>query len=246
MENHSVGSQRAAADAGIDLLAQRALRGAAPPSSTGLRHSFVVSVLREAIVEGELKSGERLSEGEIARRLGVSRTPIREALGILERERLVTIVPRLGAFVRTVTEADVDEIYVVREALDVLATRLVVEHITPVGLAQLEETVAGMRTSVERGDHRAYVDGLDLFYELLMRLSGNATLELLHQSLLGPVRRLRRISMSHDGRMQTSFDQVEKIAAAIERHDPAAADLMREQIARARFTVKEVARHMLA
>lgn len=230
----------------LDALERRARGFAYERGITNLRQGLVLPVLRESIVEGELGAGERLSEAEIARRLGVSRTPVREALGALERERLVTVVPRLGAFVRTVTEADVDEIYVVREALDVLATRLAVERVTPVGLAQLEEVVAVMRAAVAVDDHRAYVGALDRFYALLMRLSGNATLETLHASLLGPVRRLRRISMSREGRMKRSFAQIEKIAAAIAMHDVGAADLMREQIARARETVKDVARQTSA
>lgn len=230
------------ATAGLDALERRVRAFSHEPSGANLRQGLVLPVLREAIVEGELGPGERLSESELARRLGVSRTPVREALGALERERLVTTIPRLGAFVRTVTEADVDEIYVVREALDVLATRLVVARVTAVGLAQLDECVAVMRAAVTRDDHRAYVDELDRFYALLMRLSGNATLELLHASLLGPVRRLRRISMSYDGRMKASFAQLEAIARAIGDRDARAADLMRDQIVRARETVKEVAR----
>jgi len=215
---------------------------AAPEGGANLRQSVVLPALREAIVEGDLVAGERLSETDLARRLGVSRTPVREALGVLERERLVTVVPRLGAFVRTVTEDDVDEIYVVREALEVLATRLAVERVTPVGLALVDESVAVMRAAVECNDHRAYVEELDRFYALIMKLSGNSTLELLHLSLLGPVRRLRRISMSRPGRMARSFEQLERIAAALARRDPAAADLMREQLVRARETVKEAAR----
>lgn len=231
-----------AGQAGLEALERRARAFTHEKGAESLRQGLVLPVLREAIVEGELAPGERLSEAEIARRLGVSRTPVREALGALEREGLVTTVPRLGAFVRTITEADVDEIYVVREALDVLATELVVKRVTAVGLAQIDESVEIMRASVGTGEHRAYVEELDRFYALLMRLSGNTTLELLHASLLGPVRRLRRISMSYEGRIQRSFLQIERIATAIADRDRRAADLMREQIVRARETVKEVAR----
>lgn len=231
---------------GFSALQERSRVLAREPGNGTLRQGLVLPALRESIVAGDFGPGARLSEAELARCLGVSRTPIREALGALERERLVTMVPRLGAFVRTISEADVDEIYVVREALDVLATRLVVERVTPVGLARIEESVAIMRAAVANDDHRAYVEELDKFYALLMHLSGNATLELLHTSLLGPVRRLRRISMSYEGRMRRSFEQLEAIAGAIAERDSRAEGLMREQISRARETVKEVARHMRA
>ena len=227
---------------GFSALEGRARAFRPVPGTPSLHQGIVLPLLREAIVEGDLAQGTRLSEAEIARRLGVSRTPVREALGVLERERLVELIPRLGAFVRTVGEADVDEIYVVREALDVLATQLVVQRVTAVGLAQIDEALGIMRAAVDRADPHAYVEELDVFYALLMRLSGNATLQRLHESLLGPVRRLRRISMSREGRMERSFAQIEKIAAAIADRDPRAAELMREQIIRARETVKEVAR----
>jgi DNA-binding GntR family transcriptional regulator len=219
------------------------------PERTGesLRRSVVLPVLREAIVAGELLPGVRLSEVEIARALGVSRTPVREALGELEREGLVRVFPRLGAFVRTITERDVEEIYAVREALDVLGAKLLAERITPVGIAQLQEAVETMRAAIGRGDGSGYVEALDAFYALVVRLSGNETLEHLHHSLLGPVRRLRRIAMTHAGRVERSFAQAERIAQAIVAHDPAAAELMREQIAAARDvvleTVREIARH---
>jgi DNA-binding GntR family transcriptional regulator len=219
------------------------------PERTGesLRRVVVLPILREAIVAGDLLPGARLSEVEIARALGVSRTPIREALGELEREGLVTVFPRLGAFVRTITERDVDEIYTVRESLDVLAAKLVAQRITAVGAAQLGEAVETMRAAIAHGDPGAYVEALDGFYALVMRLSGNETLERIHHSLLGPVRRLRRIAMMHEGRIERSFAQAELIAHAIAAHDPAAADLMRDQIAAAHETVletvRDIARH---
>ncbi len=230
----------------LQALERRARALEREPATANLRQAVVLPILREAIVEGELAPGFRLSEAELARCLGVSRTPVREALGVLERERLVSTIPRLGAFVRTITEADVDEIYVIREALDVLATRLAVDRITAVGLAQVDEVLALMRAAVERRDSEAYVKELDVFYALIMRLSGNATLQRLHESLLGPVRRLRRISMTREGRMERSFAQAERIARALGERDPAAAEFMREQIVRARENVMEVARHAAA
>jgi DNA-binding GntR family transcriptional regulator len=232
-------------DPGLVALEARA-RGFQADASEGLGAGRALPLLREAIVAGELLPGARLSEAELARRLGISRTPVREALTVLEREGLVTSVPRLGAFVRTVTETDVDEIYAVREALEVLATQLVVDRVTPVGLAHIDEEVERMRAAVAHGDPHAYVEQLDAFYALLVRLAGNATLEALHRSLLGPVRRLRRIAMTRAGRMQRSFDQAEKIAQAIAARDTAAGELMREQIRSARAVVKDVAHQAAA
>lgn len=226
-------------DPDLEALERRARAFDRERAGEVLLRGVVLPIVREAIVEGDLLPGARLSEVEVARALGVSRTPVREALGELEREGLVMVVPRLGAFVRTVGERDVEEIYTVREALEVLATRLVAARITAVGAAQLEEAIEAMRLAIAKGDPHAYVERLDAFYALVMRLADNDTLAKLHQSLLGPVRRLRRIAMTHPGRVERSFVQAERIAKAIVAHDPAAADLMREQIAAARDTVLE-------
>src|SRR2546428_13076930 len=77
----------------------------------------VYDALRRAIVEREFDPGEPLTEEELSRRFGVSRTPVREALAKLERDRLVRVVPKKGAFVRTVPHADMRERYQIRKAL---------------------------------------------------------------------------------------------------------------------------------
>src|SRR5258707_11313811 len=99
-------------------------------SGDSLSDGVVVPALREAIVEGVLAPGSRLSEVQLAKQLNVSRTPMREAFAQLEREGLVTIVARVGAFVRLVTLRDVAEIYTVRTALECLAVQLSAQNIT--------------------------------------------------------------------------------------------------------------------
>ncbi|MGN4076383.1 GntR family transcriptional regulator, partial [Burkholderia gladioli] len=139
-------------------------------SGDSLSEGLVVPALREAIVEGVLAPGSRLSEVQVAKQLDVSRTPMREAFAQLEREGLVTIVPRVGAYVRNVTPRDVEEIYTVRAALECLAVQLAAERITALGGAQLDEVIAAMRASVEADDAGAYVDALDRFYAIVMTI----------------------------------------------------------------------------
>jgi DNA-binding GntR family transcriptional regulator len=103
-----------------------------------LHDLVVVPALREAIVGNLLAPGERLTEVSLASRLGVSRTPIREAFSQLEREGLVTVLPRVGVFVREVTARDVEETYTVRAALEALAVELATQRRTAVGTAQLD------------------------------------------------------------------------------------------------------------
>jgi DNA-binding GntR family transcriptional regulator len=199
-------------------------------SSDSLSDGVVVPALREAIVEGVLAPGSRLSEVQLAKQLNVSRTPMREAFAQLEREGLVTVVARVGAFVRSVTLRDVTEIYTVRTALECLAVQLSAQNVTALGRAQLEDVIEEMRAGVAAEDPAAYVDALDRFYSIVMTLADNRTLQATHASLIGPVRRLRRIAMSRGGRMRASFDQTIKIKDAIAAGDESVQDLMREQL----------------
>ena len=99
----------------------------------------VFNTLRQSILTGELKPGERLMEIHLADKLGVSRTPIREAIRKLELEGLVTMIPRRGAEVAQITEKSLRDVLEVRRALDALAVELACERITPSQLEQLRE-----------------------------------------------------------------------------------------------------------
>jgi DNA-binding GntR family transcriptional regulator len=213
--------------------------------SDSLSDGVVVPALREAIVEGVLAPGSRLSEVQIAKQLNVSRTPMREAFAQLEREGLVTVVARVGAFVRSVTLRDVAEIYRVRTALECLAVQLAAERVTALGRAQLDDVTDAMQASVSAQDPAGYVDALDRFYAIVMTLADNRTLQATHASLIGPVRRLRRIAMSRGGRMRASFELAVKIKNAIVTGDTSVQDLMREQLRGACEAATDVLRENL-
>ena len=97
----------------------------------------VFNTLRESILTGEMKPGERLMEIHLANRLGVSRTPIREAIRMLELEGLVTMIPRRGAEVAQITEKGLKDVLEVRQALDALAIELACERITEEEIREL-------------------------------------------------------------------------------------------------------------
>lgn len=98
----------------------------------------VANLLRKYILESDIPSGERLIETEIAGQLGVSRTPVREALRMLESEGLVKFVPRKGLFVSEYTEEDIVEYYTIREALEVCAVKIIIDRITPEEISEIE------------------------------------------------------------------------------------------------------------
>ena len=126
----------------------------------------VFQTLRQAILRGELEPGERLMEIHLANRLGVSRTPIREAIRKLELEGLVVMIPRRGAIVASITEKDLKDVLEVRRTLEIMAGEIACERITPELLEQLlrsrklpvNELSAGSgtdRKTMER--HRKYL-----------------------------------------------------------------------------------------
>src|SRR5215218_4896521 len=116
----------------------------------------VYAALRAAIVNAELEPGRRLSENELADLLGVSRTPVREALARLRDERLVAIVPQLGTFVTLVSPAAVEDAAFVREALECAAIRRATERVTKTGLADLQANLAAQERAEEQDDADAF------------------------------------------------------------------------------------------
>jgi DNA-binding GntR family transcriptional regulator len=213
-----------------------------PRGGDALHDLVVVPALREAIVGNLMPPGARLTETALAASLGVSRTPVREAFAQLEREGLVTVIPRVGVFVREVSERDVEETYTVRAALESLAVELATARRSPLGIARLDEVLAQMGKAVAASDEVDYTAGLDRFYAVIMSLADNATLHATHHSLLGPVRRLRRIAMTQPGRMKASHKQSVRIRDAIAKGDPKGPALMREQLENARKAAMAVLR----
>ena len=111
----------------------------------------VFNTLRQAILTGELKPGERLMEIHLANKLGVSRTPIREAIHMLELEGLVTMIPRRGAEVAQITEKSMNDVLEVRRALDALCAELACKRITEEELAMLGQACDTFEKAVATG-----------------------------------------------------------------------------------------------
>lgn len=143
---------------------------AQPLSQDGL-HRRVADTLRQQIARGLLSPGERLREMHIARQMGVSQTPVREALRLLEREGLVTHRPRRGVYVIQLLPRDVDEIYSLRCALESLAIRRALLFMTPYDLRAIERIVVEMETAAEVGDVDGLVTCAARFHEAICVLS---------------------------------------------------------------------------
>ena len=136
----------------------------------------VFNTLRQAILKGELKPGERLMEIALAERLGVSRTPIREALRKLELEGLVVMIPRRGAQVANITESDLNDVLEVRLALESLAIEKACLSITEDVMEKLSEAESHFEDMIPSGDLVKLAEADEAFHEIINQASGNVRL----------------------------------------------------------------------
>src|SRR6266581_1274574 len=133
----------------------------------------VTRAIRQAVLTGVYQPGDHLTEAEIAREMGVSHGPVREALRELEAEELIVIEPHRGAFVKAFTADDVREIYSMRSVLETAMVKLAIERVTKENLTELEAMIEEMRKAA-RDQERDTLIELDLeFHRRLCELSGH-------------------------------------------------------------------------
>lgn len=136
----------------------------------------VFNTLRQAILTGELKPGERLMEIHLANRLGVSRTPIREAIRKLELEGLVTMIPRRGAEVAQITEKSLKDVLEVRRALDALSVELACDRITPEELEALGDACDAFEVATRTHDAKKIAQADVALHDIIVRATSNTRL----------------------------------------------------------------------
>jgi DNA-binding GntR family transcriptional regulator len=178
------------------------------------------AALRAAIVSGELAPGRQLSENELAARLGVSRTPIREALVRLRDERLVEIVPQLGTFVTRISTPAVADAQFIREALECACIRRAAELATEDDVAALEDNLRAQQRAQEAADFDAFYVLDDAFHEALCEASGHGIAWSLAQRADGHLVRVRRLSLPVPEYMGEMIDEHRAVLEAVGAHDP--------------------------
>jgi len=187
--------------------------------------------LREDILAGRLDPGTELSEVALAREFGTSRGPLREALGRLAAEGLVTITPRRGAVVTQLSRQEFLDAYQVREALETLAIRLAVPLMSDIEVAHLRELCELMGRAARDDEVHVFFDTNNSFHEALVRGFRDDKLDEVHRMLVGQMVPYLPRSLELRGSLQQSVAEHEAILAAIEARDPErAAELLAEHI----------------
>ena len=192
---------------------------------------IVFETLREAIINQVLKPGERLMEIQLADEMGVSRTPVREAIRKLELEGLVVMVPRRGAYVAGISMKDIHEVFQVRGALEALAASLAAERITVEELEEMERQLFKEAEETEANNLRSIVEIDTTFHELLYKAARNQKLIQMVNNLQEQLQRFRSASLARPGRSKTALEEHRKIVEAIAIRDTKLAEqLAREHI----------------
>jgi GntR family transcriptional regulator, rspAB operon transcriptional repressor len=176
-------------------------------------------VLRAAIVGAELEPGRRLSENQLAELIGVSRTPVRDALARLRDERLVAIVPQLGTFVTYIDEDAVADAHFVREALEVGAVRIAAQKIDDLTLRELEENLAAQERAVADDDAEGFARLDDDLHHLLCDLSGREVAWRLSERTRGQLDRVRLLSLPEAGYRHQMLTEHRAVVDAVAAHD---------------------------
>lgn len=203
----------------------------------------VFHTLREAILKGELRPGERLMELQLAAKLGVSRTPIREAIRMLEQEGLAVTIPRKGAEVAKMTEKDMEDVLQVRQALDALAASLACEQITAEELERLECARHDFESSIRTKDVKRIAEMDVKFHDIIYQATGNPKLVNLLNNLREQMYRYRIEYLKDEKNYPLLLEEHKTMVEAfIQKDKEKVTECMRQHVANQAVTVKAIIR----
>jgi DNA-binding GntR family transcriptional regulator len=175
--------------------------------------------LREQLLSGKIQPHEHLIEAKIARDIGTSRTPVREALHSLELEGLIESIPRVGYVVKPISEQEVEEICEIRAAIEGLAARWAMEKAHEKLVIELQKNISIAEDKVSKGDVRAFVDMDAKFHEIISKFSGSQRLLELAQTLRRHMLRYRIQSIYLVDNVLRAIDGHKRILRAIQKRN---------------------------
>ncbi|HEY0293619.1 MAG TPA: GntR family transcriptional regulator [Hansschlegelia sp.] len=183
----------------------------------------VYAALKQAIVNMDIYSSPDpawLDERQLSERLGVSRTPVREAIAMLEQEGFVKSMPRRGIMVLKKSKREVIEMIQAWAALESMAARLIAEHASDAEIARLRKLFQGFNESHRPSDYLSeYSDANIRFHQTLVKISGSVALLEITSNIFMHVRGIRQITIGRDDRATRSMDDHLAIIEALERRD---------------------------
>jgi len=176
-------------------------------------------IIKDKIITFKLKPGDEIREGNIAKELGMGRTPVREALLMLEHEKLIECRPNLGYVVKKLTRKEAEDYYALREALELFSAPLIIERITPEAVTELEAILAESERCAEKNDIQGVAECNTEFHKLLYKATDSeAFVELIFQ-LIDKIRWLLAMAVASRQGPGEALEDHSRIVGAIKKKD---------------------------
>lgn len=179
----------------------------------------IADSIRTAIIKGKFRPGEKISEGELADSMGISRTPLREAFRKLENEGFIEIIPRKGAVVTGINSDEAFQLYEIKSTLEGLAARLATPHMTGKDIEKLEKISVELENLQAEDDIDGYYRTHCRFHEVFVKLSGNSRLIQMISNLNDHFKRFGAVSLTFPGQFAEVARQHGEIIEAFRNRD---------------------------
>jgi DNA-binding GntR family transcriptional regulator len=194
-------------------------------------HDTLVAYIRELIMQGELRPGDKVPEQQLCERFGVSRTPMREALKVLAAEGVLQLVINRGAIVAHTTQEEIEELFPIMAALESVAGEYACKRATARDIARVRKLHDEMIAHYKAGKESAYLRNNRAIHEAIFELAGNATLAAMYQQLLTRIHSIRFVIRKSSKHWEDAVREHEQIIAALEARDgPRLGQLLKEHV----------------
>ena len=189
-------------------------------------HEEIANNLREMIMSGELKEGDKIKENELCDLMGISKTPLREALRVLSAEGLIQLIPNRGSFVSTPTFEEIKEMFDVMSVLEGVCARTAVEKMEQRDFAKLERLHSYLEEHFNRKEKKAYIHINNSYHAYVQELAGNKTLNQIVNGLRQKILLYRFQSLNLPGRFEQSIQEHRELLTAFRHRDPEKAEML--------------------
>ncbi len=183
-------------------------------------HEEIANNLRELIMSGELQEGDKIKEDELCSSMGISKTPLREALRVLSVEGLIKLVPNRGSFVSTPTFEEIREMFDVMSVLEGICARAAAEKMSAQDLATLEKLHDKLEKNFKRRAQREYIRINNQFHSFVQEMAGNRTLNQIVNGLRQKILLYRYQSLNLPERFEQSIQEHRDLIEAFRKKDP--------------------------
>ena len=202
----------------------------------------IADSLREMIMTGELKEGDRINENELCATMGISKTPLREALRVLGGEGLISLVPNRGSFVTKPTIQEIKEMFEVMSVLEGVCARAATMKMNPAEFAAIQNLHDKLEKEFERRDQKKYIHINNRYHAFIQELAGNRTLNQIVNGLRKKILMYRFQSLSLSGRFDDSIKEHRELLAAFrERNALKAEKIMKLHLIRQSAALEKLA-----